>query len=75
MGETIQTSNNEVKVNGTGKALTYNGLRWYREDVHDRLNVCILQEQRVVRDLKDYVEYLQNLLNEAGVEWGAMYDE
>jgi len=72
MDETIQTNNDEVTMGATGKRLTYAGVRWYREDVYDRKRVCILQEQQVVRELKDYVEYLQTLLDEAGVYWGMM---
>lgn len=75
MGETIQTNNDEVTMGATGKRLTYNGVQWYRKDLYDRQHVCILQEQEVVRELKDYVQYLQNLLNEAGVYWKVMDHE
>jgi hypothetical protein len=75
MGETIQTSENEVKVSATGKRLTYDHMQWYRKDLYDRQSEAILAEQRVVRDLKDYVAYLQNLLNEAGVAWQVMDHE
>lgn len=69
MAETIQTNNNEVTMGATGKRLTYNGVRWYREDVYDRKRVLILQEQEVVRELKDHITYLRILLDEAGVHW------
>ena len=75
MGETIQTSENEVKMNASGKRLTYYGNQWYRKDLYDRQSMTILAEQRVVRHLKEYVAYLQNLLNEAGVAWQVMDDE
>lgn len=75
MAETIQTSENEVKVSATGTRITYNGEHWYNERQYLRQSECILQEQRVVRELKDYVAYLQNLLNEAGVHWQVMDHE
>ena len=75
MAETIQTNNDEVTMGASGKRLTYNGVRWYREDLYDRQSKAILAEQWVVRDLKEYVEYLRNLLNEAGEYWKVMDHE
>jgi hypothetical protein len=69
MAETIQTSENEVKVSATGKRLTYDGVQWYRKDLYDLQHVCILQEQEVVRELKNEIRYLRILLDDAGVEW------
>ena len=59
MVEAIKKSESEVKVNESGKSITYKRVRWIRKDLYDRANHQInllyieLEEQREeVRQMK-----------------------
>lgn len=69
MGNHAEISESEVKVNASGKSITYDGTKWIRKDVYDCANQCVLDEQAVVRELKETLENYRVLLDAHGIAW------
>ena len=75
MGDHATKIESEVKVNASGKSITYEGTKWIRKDVYDRANQAILNEQAVIRELKDMLTGLRILLDEHSIDWKVTADE
>ena len=70
MGNHAEINESEIKVNATGKTITYNGTKWFRKDVVDRVRQCLLDEHEVNRELKTTLEGLIVLLDQHGInDW------
>ncbi len=72
MAKSDEKSESETRMNASGKSLEYEGVRWIRKDLYDRANEAILMEQRIVREMKEYIEDLQLTMDEAGIGWQVM---
>ena len=75
MGNHVRITESEVKVNASGKSITYDGTKWIRKDVYDRANQAVLNEQAVIRELKTMLEGLRILLDEHSIDWKVTADE